>query len=115
MIASSEEGIDLAGFLYTRHRPGCTRVVTTVIKHSLESETMVRARSVCSIMSSCRSTVCDLQVRLEDNVLLLLCNACKTCLVLEAPSPADRRGEGTSRLQPLQHGALGVLQTVSKR
>ena len=48
-------------------------------------------------------------------MLLQLCNACKSCLVLEAPSPADRRGEGTSRLQPLQHGALGVLQTVSRR
>ncbi|CAN0043309.1 unnamed protein product, partial [Ectocarpus sp. 13 AM-2016] len=35
------------------------------------------------------------RVRLEDNVLLQLCSACKTCLVLEAPSPADRRGEGT--------------------
>ncbi|CAM9759776.1 unnamed protein product, partial [Ectocarpus sp. 8 AP-2014] len=55
------------------------------------------------------------RVRLEDNVLLQLCSACKTCLVLEAPSPADRRGEGTSRLQPLQHGALGVLQTVSRK
>eukprot|EP00752_Nemacystus_decipiens_P012313 g10918.t1 len=55
------------------------------------------------------------RVRLEDNMLLQLCNACKTCLVLEAPSPADRRGEGTSRLQPLQHGALGVLQTVSRK
>lgn len=55
------------------------------------------------------------QVRLEDNVLLQLCNACKSCLVLEATSPLDRRGEGTSRLQPLQHGALGVLQTVSRK
>ncbi|CAN0464906.1 unnamed protein product, partial [Laminaria digitata] len=53
------------------------------------------------------------RVRLQDNVLLQLTNACKSCLLLEASS--DKRGEGTSRLQPLHHGALGVFQTVSRR
>lgn len=72
-------------------------------------------RGICTRDARTVSFALARQVRLEDNVLLQLCNACKSCLTLEAPSPADRRGEGTSRLQPLQHGALGVLQTVSRR
>ena len=54
------------------------------------------------------------QIKLEDNMLLQLCNACKSCLLLEA-SAADRKGEGMSRVQPLQHGALSILQTVSRK
>lgn len=54
------------------------------------------------------------QVKLEDRVLLQLCSACKSCLLLEA-SPSDKRGGGMSRIQPLQHGALGMLQSVTRR
>lgn len=65
----------------------------------------------------CRCCFCSdaaVQVKLEDRVLLQLCSACKSCLLLEA-SPSDKRGSSISRLQPLQHGALGMLQSVTRR
>lgn len=54
------------------------------------------------------------KVKLEDNVLLQLCNVGKSCLLMEG-SASDRRGEGSSRLQPLHQGALGIFQTVARK